>query len=269
MNSLQRVRLILCRPKIAANIGACARLATNYDLSDLILVQPQCDWRSDEAQKLATGPARERLFQVRICHSLSEALSDCGSVIGFTRRPSTQNISMLPLSELKPFTVSAKLTTALLFGNEETGLSYEDLIPTSHICTIPTSAALPSLNLSHAVAIALSHIFGEEPLSQADIANGHPQDKQSHPATFDEWNRLMTTWEEVLKLAGMTHSRNPERILTQVRRVILRAEPTSQELGLFQAMVSKLRLVLSQNANLDVRERGEKSRDAPSEKLLN
>ncbi len=46
--------------------------------------------------------------------------------------------------------------TALVFGREENGLSEDELRRCSHACALPTGRLQPSMNLSHAVAVALS-----------------------------------------------------------------------------------------------------------------
>ena len=46
------VRVVLVRPTIAANLGATARVMANFGLSDLRLVAPEADPRSEEAQAL-------------------------------------------------------------------------------------------------------------------------------------------------------------------------------------------------------------------------
>ncbi|GLI70532.1 hypothetical protein VaNZ11_015447 [Volvox africanus] len=49
--------------------------------------------------------------------------------------------------------------TALVFGREESGLTETELRLCSHACAIPTGRLQPSMNLSHAVAVALGEIF--------------------------------------------------------------------------------------------------------------
>ena len=63
---------------------------------------------------------------------------------------------------------------ALVFGREESGLSQEELALCAHCCQIPASQSRGSLNLSHAVAVALSQLYqllcddtGLEPTSWA------------------------------------------------------------------------------------------------------
>ena len=48
---------------------------------------------------------------------------------------------------------------ALVFGREESGLSAQELQACTHLCSIPAGSMQPSLNLSHAVAVALAQLF--------------------------------------------------------------------------------------------------------------
>jgi tRNA C32,U32 (ribose-2'-O)-methylase TrmJ len=50
-------RVILARPRIAANIGAAARVMRNMGLSDLVLVAPEADPADERVRRLATHGA--------------------------------------------------------------------------------------------------------------------------------------------------------------------------------------------------------------------
>ena len=47
--SLDRCRVVLVEPRIAANLGATARVMHNFGLKDLVLVAPQADPNDREA----------------------------------------------------------------------------------------------------------------------------------------------------------------------------------------------------------------------------
>ncbi|MEM8612624.1 MAG: TrmH family RNA methyltransferase, partial [Cyanobacteria bacterium P01_H01_bin.105] len=51
--SLTQLRIVLVEPAGPLNIGSAARVMKNFGLSQLVLVNPQCDPHSDEARQMA------------------------------------------------------------------------------------------------------------------------------------------------------------------------------------------------------------------------
>jgi len=51
---LSNARVVLIRPHYAGNLGAVARVMCNFGLTQLTMVEPFADPRSDEARRLAT-----------------------------------------------------------------------------------------------------------------------------------------------------------------------------------------------------------------------
>lgn len=104
--------------------------------------------------------------------TITDATADCTITAGTTRRRGKKRKEKLYLPEefsniadTISGTISSDDTAksggkvALVFGNERTGLSDEELSECTVGVTIPTSSKFPSLNLSHAVQIILYHLF--------------------------------------------------------------------------------------------------------------
>ncbi len=82
---LSNIRVVLVSPKHDSNIGAVARACANFECVQLAIVAPRCSADPDgEARKVACGDAV--LSRMRVYGTLSEALCDASSSIGFTRR---------------------------------------------------------------------------------------------------------------------------------------------------------------------------------------
>jgi tRNA C32,U32 (ribose-2'-O)-methylase TrmJ len=105
---------------------------------------------------------------------IQEAIANCRIAIGWTRRAGTTRDVSLSWSDLcrNHATLREAIagpigmgiedpapSVALLFGREESGLSTDELLCCTHLCSIPTGRAQPSMNLSHAVAVALAPVF--------------------------------------------------------------------------------------------------------------
>lgn len=225
-----RLRLVLVAPRTPGNVGACARLAANFDVDDWVIVAPQCDWSGWDARKYATGTAGERLDAIRVVATVEEAVADCQAAIGFSRRIGKIRAPSVDLHEAAELS-SALGRVALVFGNEETGLTATELEPCTHLCMIPTSGALPSMNLSHAVAVALSRFYAR-PTRKAAA-------KGPSPARLSELQGMMAHWREFLVDMGMDRGGNPERILVSLRAIFERAALTAQEIRALRGVLSK------------------------------
>jgi hypothetical protein len=81
---LRNVRVVLVRPRGAANIGAAARAMKNLGVSDLALVRPAVA-RLAAADRMAVH-ARDLLRDARVVEALPAAVADCHLVVGTTCR---------------------------------------------------------------------------------------------------------------------------------------------------------------------------------------
>ncbi len=192
---LSDVRVVLVAPKTPLNVGAAARACANFEALDLWVVAPRCDPLAGEAWKIACGDAV--LSRARVVDSLQEALADCTSSVGFTRRAGCTRLTHVSINAmLRDYPdsipgmrrrgqqqhgdeeegaagaagdgdgdggvwgeVAAQGTTALVFGREESGLTEDELRLCTHACAIPTGRVQPSMNLSHAVGVVLACLF--------------------------------------------------------------------------------------------------------------
>ena len=109
--SLDNIRIVLVRPRGAANVGAVARAMKNMGLQDLALVQPaalRTFW-----SKAMAAHADDVLRCVRRFESLSAAVADCGLVVGTTRRGGLYRDAAEPPRSVAPRIVSAAVWNRL------------------------------------------------------------------------------------------------------------------------------------------------------------
>lgn len=238
MQPLSRLRLVLVGPRHPGNVGACARLCANYDIRDWVIADARCRWDDFDAKKFATGNASRLLADIRETRDVRGAIVDCALAIGFTRRLGKTRRPSLELAELAALVQATDGKTALVFGNEETGLTSEELEPCTHVCQLPTSAAHPSLNLSHAVAVALSRVFGD-----LSIAKRAPGPKR-RAAKLGEVEGMFAHWREFLLDTGFDRGGNPERLLARLRAILERARLDPGEVRALRAMLSKAQVRL-------------------------
>ena len=158
-NWLNRVRVVLCRPEGALNVGAVCRAMKSMGLRELYLVSP-LPFDNDEVFKMAIH-ARDIYENAVVTDSLEEALGDTALSAGITRRRGAKRkwFSILPEELAEKSAALESGITALVFGNERTGLDDNELNLCNIACHIPTSPEFPSLNLSHAVQIVTSVFY--------------------------------------------------------------------------------------------------------------
>jgi TrmH family RNA methyltransferase len=236
----QPFRVVLAEPRHPGNVGSSARACANFEVADLVLVNPRESWPSEEARKFAVGPAREILESARVMKSVPEALADCAVAVGFTRRSGSLRTPSIELADVAA--LSSRGRVALVFGNEETGLTREELKPCTHLCAFSTGALMPSMNLSHAVALALGRIhegLAEKPRQKKAEASA---------ATVPELESMFTHWREFLLDVGLKTAGNPERILRRLRRIFQRSSLDRQEIRVLRGILSKAQVALGVRA---------------------
>src|SRR5262245_24300407 len=160
---LARCRIVLVEPRIAANLGATARVMRNFGLTDLVLVNPQADVHDREARKLSTQ-GEAILDTARVVADLGAAVADCVVVAGTSARvggPVRRQSVGWP-EEIMPHLVTAAGPVALVFGREANGLTDTEVARCHHLIHIPTAPEYPALNLAQAVAISLYELHRPE-----------------------------------------------------------------------------------------------------------
>ena len=144
--------VILVSPRDPNNIGAAARAMANFGLSDLRVVAPFAQaWR----EAVSAVGAEDIMKNAVQYQTLDEALADTSFSLAATalrNRRLEQEIVTLPVLNKRLENVPhGKI--ALVFGNEKTGLSGDDIERCRAVLNIPTVSKQPSINLAQAVIL--------------------------------------------------------------------------------------------------------------------
>ncbi|EKD52087.1 MAG: hypothetical protein ACD_62C00121G0003 [uncultured bacterium] len=132
--------------------------------------------------------------------------------------------------------------TAWVFGREDNCLTSDEVALCSHFCAIPTSTVMPTLNLSHAVAVVLSRLYCDG-VSETSGADDSVETKiNKTPLTLGEFEALMKHWEEVAVALDLTRGGDPEKMMIRLRRLLQRARPNVQEAANLRRFLSKVQL---------------------------
>ena len=226
---VSRFSVILVEPQFRENVGHVARSMMNFGMSDLVLVNaPPVD---DHTRQRAVH-AQAVLDAARHFPTLAEAKKEFDVLVGFAARISALNKAHRRSSESLT-TVADRLDgmggrLGLVFGREDFGLSNEDVEVCDILCTIPTSQHYRSMNLSHAVTVALYELTRSEHAPMPYITMATAQEKEV----------LLATWWH---LTGVLRFPEHKRIqsLQMFRRVTGRAGLTAWEYHRMMGVLSR------------------------------
>jgi TrmH family RNA methyltransferase len=152
LGTRRQIRLVLLRPRIAENLGAAARAMKNFGFVDWAWVG--CEIEDFAPARRMAVHAEELLDSARRFASLAEAVADCHWVVGTTSRR-LEGHRRLPISVLGSEMAerAEQGPVALVFGDERSGLTNQELERCHDISFIETDDAQPSVNLAQSVLL--------------------------------------------------------------------------------------------------------------------
>ncbi len=153
------VRIVLVRPRDPRNVGAACRAMKCMGITSLGIVPDELI-DPTQARTLAHY-ASDVLEGATIYPRLEDALKDAVLVAGTTRRrgKNRKYFSIFPEQLGEKVASISSGTVAVVFGNEETGLTDRELSLCQLAVSIPASPRFPSLNLSHAVQVVCYALY--------------------------------------------------------------------------------------------------------------
>jgi tRNA/rRNA methyltransferase len=226
------LRIVLSHPSHPGNVGAAARAMKTMGFSDLALVNPR-HFPDPDAVALAAGAA-DLLQAARVTVTLEAALADCSLAVGFSARARDLSHAPMALRELAPeiLAAAAKGTVALVFGNETSGLSNEELLRCQRLAHIPANPAYSSLNLAAAVQVACYEL--------ATNAGSHalPASGGGDAATGEDVEGFFAHLESTVHESGYVGPDNPGRFMERMRRLFARSGLERTEVRLLRGMLA-------------------------------
>lgn len=235
MFNLKNICVVLVEPRGPRNIGSACRAMMNFGLHDLRLVNPKTDHLAHEARQMAVK-ATGILENAQIFSSLDEALADCATAFGTTRRSGKYREDMLfpDAAAEQVLPLSAKDPVAMVFGREDRGLHTAELDLCQRFITIPTDEALPSMNLAQAVALCLYELKrAQDRMQGADSGS-------KRLAGVKNMEKMYDHMEESLSNCGFLNPQNPDHIMRAFRRIFGRAGLNDREVRILRGLWSQI-----------------------------
>jgi len=227
---LSRVEVVLVRPARAGNVAAACRAMKNVGLRRLWLVDPPPALLEHEARALAYG-AWDVLDGASRARDLGEAVAASTVVVGTTGRDIE--------GAWTPRRLAAEMETgggvlSVVFGPEASGLTGRELDLCQRLVHVPTDPAHPSLNLAQAVLLVGYELWLA---ALADGGRTPGREAGDEPAAAaGELEAAVQELRTALLDIGYLDPASPDRVLTELRRLVARVRPTRREVTLLRGV---------------------------------
>ncbi len=239
--NFSNLKVILVEPNGPLNVGSVARLCSNFEVDELRIVSPKCDIYSLEAKKMALK-GQKYLENCKIFDDLQKAIFDCDLVLASSGRIDVDKDSFFGSSEdIFDWALSFKKINnlAIIFGREDRGLTNGELLLANKTFNIPTSQNNPSLNLSHAVSIALYE------LNKSSKRNLDQEIKVFNLASSKQIHDSFLEIEELLLKVGYLLKHTSKAKISKFKSFILRANTSMHEINVLRGIVHQINWFLN------------------------
>ncbi|KQB00051.1 tRNA (cytosine(32)/uridine(32)-2'-O)-methyltransferase TrmJ [Vibrio metoecus] len=234
---LDRVKVVLVGTSHSGNIGSAARAMKVMGLSQMVLVDPQCQVDA-QAIALAAG-ASEIALNAQIVPTLEAAVADCGLVVGTSARSRTLDWPMLEPRQCgeKLIAEAEQHHVAMVFGRERTGLTNDELqLCHYHVC-VPANPEYSSLNLAMAVQLLSYEV------RMAFLAMDQNQSQEQRDQEYPRHQELELFYEHLEKVITQTEfisAQQPGQVMNKLRRMFTRARPEAQEINILRGILTSV-----------------------------
>jgi tRNA/rRNA methyltransferase len=217
---LSRTRIVLCRPAHPGNIGAAARAMKTMGLADLRLVAPE-KFPAPEARWMATH-ALDVLERAQVHATLEEAIGDCVEAFALSARMREWSTQVLDARSAAAQAGALRGPVAFVFGNEQAGLSNDEMLACQSLVHIPAHPASSSLNLAQAVQVMAYELF------MAGAAPAYRM-RGERPATVADREGLYAHLEQAAVRSAFFEPASGSKLPTRLRRLFSRVPDLERE----------------------------------------
>ena len=214
------VRIVLCRPSHPGNIGAAARAMKTMGLADLRLIAPE-KFPAPEARWMATN-AIDVLDQAKVHATLAEAIADCVAAFALSARPREWSTQVLDVRAAAAQAAGLGGDVAFVFGNEQAGLTNEEMLACQYLVHIPANPGFSSLNLAQAVQVVAYELFM---LSSSTTSSM----RMEKPATVADLEGLYGHLERAAIESDFYEPASNSKLPTRLRRLFSRVPNMERE----------------------------------------
>jgi tRNA/rRNA methyltransferase len=227
------VRVVLLRPRNPQNLGAAARAMKNFGLDDWAIVE--LGTHDFAAARRVAVHAEDLLDRPRLVSTLDEAVADCAWVVGTSSRKVRGKRRLAPDEVAREALARAPGRTAIVFGDERSGLANDEVDRCHDLSAIPSAPEQPSLNLAQALVV-----YGYALRTAALAVEPRPDAPRAAAASDAELAGVEAALGELLREGGFL--RGPERhAVRDLVATLRRAQLTRAEARLWNAALRCVR----------------------------
>jgi TrmH family RNA methyltransferase len=225
--------LVLVNPQDIVNIASAVRIAKNFGIDRIRLVNPEI-FDPYRIEGIAHNTA-DLVARIEMFDTLAAAIEDCVYTVVLTGRERAAKRRVLRPHHAAEVLVAeaAAGPVAVVAGREDSGLTNDELDLCHALVTISTDPAHPSLNLAQAVAIMAYESWNARGGSDLPLK---PPRKQAAPATSGQLEELFADWTRALWAIDFFKTRQPEHVMRSFREMVFRAALDGREASLLRAM---------------------------------
>lgn len=227
LRPLEGIVVVLVGTDGSENAGSVARLCGNFGAT-LRFVDVHADLACKNAWKMA-HPCETFLDEAPRHATLEDALADCGLAVATSGKiAAAMDQEALDVDRARGFLPAAGERTAIVFGNERTGLALADAARCQRVLRLPTPGHVDSLNLASSVAVTLTL------LAEAARTPSLPR------ATSSSRQILRDTLEASLLQRGFYKGRGPEGFRPRLDELLGKMDLSTRDVTLFTDLVVAL-----------------------------
>ena len=229
----ENINIVLANTSHPGNIGSVARAMGVMGLNQLSLVNPK-EFPSDHADALAVG-CKGILDNAKLYTNLSDALNNMVT-IAFSARSRKITIPSMSLDELSNYiNQNNSYTYNIIFGNERTGLTNDDLLLSDYLVNIETFSETSSLNLSAAVQLFTYNLF------KKTITEKVNNTSKKDLATSKERDFYYRELISILEDTGFVTDKNHKSLIKKIHIIFNKATLEREEINILHGMLTSIR----------------------------
>tara|TARA_B100001564_G_scaffold356775_1_gene371623 strand:- start:719 stop:1429 length:711 start_codon:yes stop_codon:yes gene_type:complete len=226
------INIVLVNTSHPGNIGSTARAMKTMGLKNLTLVEPK-KFPSDIANAQAVG-CIDILDNALISPTLRDALASSKLTIGFSARSRKSNIPSLSIDKLMILLNEyAKENISIVFGNEQSGLSNEELQLCNYLVSIPTDSAYTSLNLASSVQIFTYEYFKSR---NTKSLRAKSSDLANHASKLV----LIEKFLYIMEYLDIITNKNKKSLIQNIHIIFNKSNLSENEVNLYLGILSKI-----------------------------
>ena len=228
--------IVLIKPQLGENIGACARSMKNFGINNLKIVSPKFSFPNHKTKVTSVG-AFDIIKNTKVFKSTEESINEFDIIISLSARKRDINKKHITIKDLfKILKKRANSSFGFMFGPEASGLTNQDISFSNYILQIPTSKKFKSLNLSHSVTIICYEIFR--------FLNKKIFNKKGDKIKLSSKTKVSSLVNHLIKLLEKKNFFLPKEkrqsMILNINNLIYRLEPNDKELRILASIISSL-----------------------------